>query len=510
MPITRRTFLTALASAGTAAVLEHALADPRGLPSALLPVSAAERGDFAGHVMRRLTFGPRPGLLEEIRGMGPETWIERQLAYDTLADSAELSAALQQLETIWLSPDAIFGHGEPPEDRGRYIQEMQAAAVLRATYSTRQLYELMVQFWNNHFSIFMADGPVVYLKATDDREAIRPHALGNFFDLLNASAHSPAMLIYLDNATNNRRAPNENYARELLELHTLGVDGGYTEDDVKALARLLTGWSVGGPRDPNANAGTFVFRERAHDPSEQVLLGQTVDGALGEEAGVQALQMLARHPSTAHFIATKLVRRFVADDPPESLVSAAAEAFLASDGDIPAVLRVIFASDEFRNAPPKLKLPWNYMVSLLRAFDARLEGQGRRLFRTVGPYIRALGHVPFLHETPDGYPDVAEAWRDNLLGRWNLALAVVLNGVPGVRVDLVDLVRRADIETTPRAVFDYFAELLLGYPLSEAERAELWDYVSADGEPDLRTQDGQIRLAEGIALLAASPAFQYR
>ncbi len=510
MPITRRTFLAALASAGTAAVLERALANPGGLPSALLPVSAAERGDFASHVMHRLTFGPRPGLLEEIRSTGPETWIERQLAYDTLADSAELLAALQRLETIWRAPSEIFAQGEPPENRGQYFQELQIATLLRATYSTRQLYELMVQFWNNHFSIFMADGPIVFLKATDDREVIRPHALGRFLELLNASAHSPAMLLYLDNASNNRRAPNENYARELLELHTLGVDGGYTEDDVKALARLLTGWSVGGLRDPIATRGAFVFHERAHDPSAQTVLGQTFDGALGEEAGVQALQMLASHPSTAHFIATKLVRRFVADSPPQGLVTAAAETFLASDGDIPAVLRVIFASDEFRNAPPKLKLPWNYMVSLLRAFDARIEGSGRPQFRALSQYMRALGHTPFLRETPDGYPDVAEAWRDNLLGRWNLAFAIVLNAVPGVHVDLVGLVQRAHVETTPRAVLDYFTDLLLGYPLSEAERAELWDYVSANGEPNLRTQEGQLRLAEGIALLAASPAFQYR
>lgn len=508
MHIARRTFLKSVAGVG-AGVLAHALADPAGLPHSLRPVYAAQARDFASHVMHRLTFGPRPGLLADIRAMGPDTWIEHQLALDTLDDSA-VTEALQSLDTIWQTPLEIFAGDAPPENRGQFIQELQIATLLRAAYSERQLFELMVHFWSDHFNIFMPDGALVFLKPTDDREVIRPHALGTFDALLSASAHSPAMLIYLDNASNNLRAPNENYARELLELHTLGVNGGYTEDDVKAAARVLTGWSIVSPRDGGDERGTFMFRERAHDRGEHVVLGQAFDGATGEAEGERMLAMLAAHASTANFIATKLARRFVADDPPESVVNSAAATFQQTNGDVRAVLRTIFASDEFRTAPPKLKRPWPYVVSLLRAFDARIDWSRPRSYRALAGILQPLGHIPFFRPSPDGYPDTAEAWAGNLLARWNVALAVVFNQLPGIEIDLARLIRAADIPGEPEAIFSYFTDLLLGRELSEAERAELWAYVTAPGTPDLQTEDGWVRLTESIALLAASPAFQYR
>ncbi len=509
MSMNRRTFLGTAAGVAAAGLLERVLADPLGLPEALQPAYAAER-DPAAHVVHRLTFGPRPGLVEQVQQMGVSEWIEAQLNPETLDDTELESALRQNAPTLWMTPDEIFANGIPEnEQRPAFLAELQAGTLARAIYSQRQLYEMMVQFWSDHFSIYMLDGPVVFLKTTDDREVIRPHAMGRFRDLLGASAHSPAMLLYLDNASSSREHPNENYARELMELHTLGVNGGYTEDDVYAVARVLTGWSVGRPRQ-GENPGTFVFRARMHDDSEQRVLGEVIPAGLGEAAGERVLDLLAEHPSTARFISTKLVRRFVADDPPAHLVDAVAATYMDTGGDIRAMLRTIFDSEDFWNAPPKLKRPWNYVASILRAFNAELSFREPRAFREFMVGMEAMGHIPFLHPTPDGYPDVAEAWADNMLNRWNAALLIIFNGVTGINIDLQAELSAAGVPYEPEPIFNYFADLLLSRPLSEAERSAIWGYVTSGGLPDMTIEEDLYRLAEGIVLLAASPAFQYR
>ncbi|MBI4270498.1 MAG: DUF1800 domain-containing protein, partial [Candidatus Rokubacteria bacterium] len=300
------------------------------------------------HALNRLTFGPRPGDVERVRAVGREAWFERQLRAETLDDTAT-ERALDRLATLGQSiPDLLRDYprpdpklrekvasGEmtraelmeryPPERRPvRIAAELQAAKLVRAVASERQLQEVMVDFWFNHFNVFAGKGSVRWYVGAYEREAIRPHALGRFPDLVRATARHPAMLFYLDNwlsarpgftvpfGPNRGRTGglNENYARELMELHTLGVDGGYTQQDVIAVARAFTGWSIDRPRVQ----GRFVYRRIMHDTGEKTVLGHRLRAGGGQEDGERVIEILTGHPSTARFLASKLVRRFVADD----------------------------------------------------------------------------------------------------------------------------------------------------------------------------------------------------
>ena len=239
---------------------------------------------------------------------------------------------------------------------------MIGAAQYRQMFSQRQLYEVMVEFWSDHFNIHLVNGLGPTLKPEDDRQVIRAHALGNFRDLLHASAKSPSMLFYLDNFFNLASAPNENYARELMELHTLGVDGGYTENDVKEVARCFTGWSIRFPGDTSGDYGTFVFLPAVHDNNAKVVLQNSITAGGGQSDGEQVLDILAAHPSTAQFIATKLCRRFISDTRTQPVIDAVAAAFTQSGGDIKTTLRALFATDAFRNtADLKFTRPAEYL-----------------------------------------------------------------------------------------------------------------------------------------------------
>src|SRR5205809_2243726 len=270
------------------------------------------------------------------------------------------------------------------------VTELQRAALLRAIYSERQLYEVMVDFWENHFSIFANKDDDRYLLTSFDRDTIRPFALARFRDLLGASAHSPAMLYYLDNWRSSVPRPypakgdkpagvdgglNENYARELMELHTMGVDGGYTQQDVQEVARAFTGWSVEAPQ----RSGEFTFRPRMHDDGQKVVLGHKVNEG-GMKDGEMVVDILAKHSSTARFISTKLVRRFVSDDPPQSLVNRVADVYKQTGGDVREMLRAIFISREFSSSQAigaKTKTPFEFAVSAIRLLNGATDGSGQ-------------------------------------------------------------------------------------------------------------------------------------
>jgi uncharacterized protein (DUF1800 family) len=332
----------------------------------------------------------------------------------------------------------------------------------------------------------------------DDRKVIRPNALGNFRDLLMASVSSPAMLAYLDNVHNVKGQPNENYARELMELHTLGVHGGYDQADVEEVARALTGWRV---RLRGLDEGQFFFNAEEHDDGQKQILGQVFPAGQGGQQDVaQVVELLANHPSTAQHIATKLVRRFVADEPPTALVERVAQAFLASGGDIKSLLRLIFLSEEFAMAPPKLKRPYTFLVSALRA----LNGEA-----TYGPalasWLQMLGQPLFLWPPPNGYPDVSGAWVANLLPRWNFAIRLVAGRIRGMSVPL-EQVLEAGQATNVATALDVLAGVILSRPLDEAGQALFGSYVGS-GRID---QAGiRMRLPEAAALMIASPAFQW-
>jgi uncharacterized protein (DUF1800 family) len=410
--------------------------------------------------------------------------------------------------------------------------ELQMSRILRAVYSERQLQEVMVDFWTNHFNVYAAKGADRWLLTSYDRDTIRPHTLGKFYDLLLADAQSPAMLFYLDNfqsvspnaqppqqrpgaargplanlrMSNNpqqqrpqqqqRRGINENYARELMELHTLGVDGGYTQKDVQEVARCFTGWTIIAPRGAGAaaqaiinprmadmirnNPGSFIYRPGVHDDGEKIVLGHKIPAGGGEKDGLMVLDILAHHPATAKFIATKLVRRFVADEPPPALVDRVAQTFLKTDGDIREMLRTIFSSPEF-NSPDayraKVKRPFELAVSAVRTIGADTNG-GPQFHQ----WIQRMGQPLYGFQTPNGYSDVAENWVNTgaLLERMNFALALVSNRIPGTHVDLSRLMTdtKSGASIDKGALFDRLVGLIVGGEISAKTRETLLKQLS--------------------------------
>jgi uncharacterized protein (DUF1800 family) len=429
------------------------------------------------HVLNRLTFGPRPGDVEAVKKMGIPAFIETQLNPQSIPQAQEVTSYVQSHDSLSMSPPQLFltfarpvqqavgaaavrkqGNSEDAQGEvakvakknyGQVIEEFSAEHIARAEYSPRQLEEVMTDFWFNHFNVSKDKGlDHVWVGAFED-QAIRPHALGHFRDLLEATAHHPAMLFYLDNWQNSAPGSepilqgkkgkkvasgiNENYARELMELHTLGVDGGYTQQDVIALAHILTGLGLPARRDyrtmGDASRITYVFNERRHDFSTKNFLGKSVPGS-GEREIEYALDVLAAAPQTAHHVSYKLVQYFIADDPPPAAVTACAQTFERTNGDIKAVLRTLFSRPEFWDPQydnAKFKSPQRYLISALRA--SQISPQEARpllgfLVQTGEPLYGCL--------TPDGYKNTKDAWvnPDGLLKRISLATAISTGRLP--------------------------------------------------------------------------------
>jgi uncharacterized protein (DUF1800 family) len=470
------------------------------------------------HVLNRIGFGPRPGDLDRVREIGLAKYIEQQLYPERIADT-QMAARLAAFETLDKSSRdiaqgyylpaqmarqrakknlqtatgaaAAAGSDAPDAKPQLTPEEMQLARkmreplielsqqkIIRAAYSDRQLEEVMTDFWFNHFNVFAGKGPTQEYLTEYERDAIRPHALGKFRDLLEATAKSPAMLFYLDNwqsvdpngphqvnkqaarggrpvfgggrggfriptrvpmpagrpAQNpkqqqqQKRGLNENYGRELMELHTLGVDGGYTQADVVNVARSFTGWTIDQPRQ----GGSFRFEPRFHDEGEKIVLGHHIKAGGGENDGEQVLDILAKQPSTAKFISTKLVRRFVSDTPPPALVDRAAQRFLETDGDVREVMRTILTSPEFFAADAyraKVKTPFEFVVSALRATGSDVTDA-----MPLVQNVRQLGEPLYMCQPPTGYSDKAEAWVNTgaLLNRMNFSVQLVSGRMRGV------------------------------------------------------------------------------
>ena len=434
--------------------------------------------------LNRLTFGARAGDVDRVLEIGLERWIDLQLNPGRIPDP-QLEERLARYSILERSPaemiredreqrqaikqvrEQISAEGEELSEKQmrarmrqemgttrplskRIVAEMQAAKLTRAIYSERQLKELLVDFWFNHFNVFAGKRQLRYAVAEYEREVIRPHALGHFEDLLMATAKSPAMLFYLDNwlsvapqaaerleqrrkqaGGRMRKGLNENYARELLELHTLGVDGGYTQQDVTELARVLTGWTLRGIRQGELR---FFFDRRMHDPGDKQLLGEPVRGG-GIEEGEAVIRRLARHSSTARFVTAKLVKRFVADEPPAALVERASRTFTETGGDIREVLRTILASPEFYapdHRTTKFKTPFEFVVSAARATSADVR-DARQLARTVA----VMGMPLYLSRPPTGFDDGADAWisTNALVSRLKFAVRITSGSIRGVRVE---------------------------------------------------------------------------
>ena len=553
------------------------------------------------HALARLTFGPRPGDIEEVKRIGVKKWIEMQLDPKSIPENAKLKASLKPLDSLRMNPSEMAENypdrnmiqamargnqvpmpsdpvlrarmermsklykarmdGEtpqtpkpmeqildaqelaafrsaspaerikflaslpddkmasvfeaippqmrqgmtfmaPPELRRKImvntqpqtivINDLMEAKLLRAVYSNRQLEEVLDDFWYNHFNVFLEKGLDRMLVTGYERDAIRPHVLGKFKDMLQATAEHPAMLFYLDNWQSvangigfgkQKRGLNENYARELLELHTLGVDGGYTQQDIIEVARCFTGWTI---KDPRRGAA-FEFNPRMHDKGEKTVLGVRIPAGGGKEDGLKVLDIVVHHPSTARFLSTKLAMRFVSDNPPKELIDRMAKTYTATDGDLRAIMRTMFNSKEFWSVGAynaKMKSPLEMVVSAVRATGAEVNST----FALV-QQLQQLGQPLYRKIEPTGYSSANAEWTNSaaLLARMNFALSLAQNKVPGLKVDTSKFDKSA--------IADVIAKELLFHESSPATRAAIQKETSPE------------RIA---GLVLGSPEFQRR
>jgi len=431
-------------------------------------------------VLKRTSFGPHRDEMVSIRTLGIENYLEAQLDHLNI-DDGSLEADIQALFPLTVqTPLQLLGGF--PGNIFDVATQMVAATQYRQMFSQRQLFEVMVEFWSDHFNIHLVNGLGPTLKPLDDRQVIRQHALGNFRELLQASAKSPAMLFYLDNFLNQGSAPNENYARELMELHTLGVDGGYDENDVKEVARCFTGWSLRFPGDPGGDYGEFSYVDLIHDQGAKTVLGNPIAPGGGQSDGEQVLDILAAHPSTANFIATRLCRRFISDTPPQPAIDAVAAAFTVSNGDIKTTLRALFANAAFvDSADLKFTRPSEYLAGVVRALapdTAYPSDNGLFWF-----YVQnTLGQLPFYWPTPDGYPDLLSYWASTggLLNRWRISFLSFAGIIPGLDVIQIDYPAMLDGADTINTVIDAITDAVLMRPLEEADRDVIVQWLEGE------------------------------
>jgi uncharacterized protein (DUF1800 family) len=529
-----------------------------------LPISDLTENEAILHALNRLSYGPRPGDLERVKSMGLENWIERQLHPEKIAEPvlqarlAQLPAANLNSQTLlaaYPQPDVaakrlgisveeyrkqMDAEAHPPQGvrpkpsklPQEALSQLQQAKALRAIYSERQLQEQLTDFWFNHFNVFANKDLDLWLLASYEHDVIRPRVLGRFRDLLGATAKSPAMLFYLDNYLSadpqaaqrlkthpeklrgrqnaelppvGKRGLNENYGRELMELHTLGVDGGYTQQDVIEVARCFTGWTIRNAR----TKPEFSFDGRVHDPQPKRVLGKKIHAG-GIRDGEQVLDLLARDPHTAHHIALELAQHFVSDNPPGPLVDKMALAFRKSGGDLREVMRAMIYSPEFWSRAAyraKIKTPFELVVSAARALGADVD--------TALPlvnWVTRIGEPLYQCLPPTGYSDKASAWVNAgaLLNRLNFALALAGNRVAGSQVQIAPLLG-TEAEADPYKALEGAVNLFLAGQISASTRSTL---VRQSADPQIvQIKSGattQVNLGAITGLVLGAPEFQQR
>ncbi len=500
----------------------------------------------ARHVLDRLGFGAGPGEVDRVVEMGWEAWVRGQLDAGAINNDKTNKYVLEHFPSLGMTMDQVWSAYNPPYESGqptveqiarrnrlRYDlnRELVGSVIYRAVYSERRFEEVMAEFWRNHFNIDQGKDEVQYLAAHHEQTVIRRYMFGNFSDMLLASARHPAMLIYLDNdvsqkplsdreqrmlvrfenkkyqprsvaALGRQRGLNENYARELMELHTLGVGsenrkGGYTQRDVTELARLLTGWTAGRTGDSmtGGEGYGFRFRKGVHDVKPKVVLGMRFNGREGEAGGVRFIRALAKHDQTARFISLKLCRYLVNDDPPGELVDEVARVFEETGGDLTAVYEAILFSDAFMdggNYRAKFRTPFEFVVASLRATGAEVTG-----FGGTREALRRMGQPVYGCVDPTGYDDTAEAWLDPgvLVYRWDFALRLARGDVAGAKIP--DSFWRGLPKNDPAELKRALAEALL----AGGVESEGWDEMDkAMGE--------KLKPRRAVGLVLGSPMFQ--
>ncbi len=449
--------------------------------------------DHGEHTLARMGYGHDDWSRERFETLGIRGYILEQLDPESIPDGT-----YEAMESAYPVLDLDYrGQLQDDVDSWRARQQLARAKVLRATYSRRQLEAVLLDFWMNHFNVFAGGGLASDAIVPYERQHIAPHVLGRFEDLLRAIARSPAMLDYLDNNQNSRWGLNENYARELMELHTLGVDGPYTEIDVVEVARALTGWAT--DRDAEERADGYRYRDDWHDPDEKTVLGQTIPAGGGEQDGYDVLALLARHPSTAHYVSGRLARRFVSEEPSERLVERMAERWLETDGDLREVLKLMFLSTDFRlardDSNPRVKRPLHLIASTLRALDA----SGDELAERMANELENLGEDPYMARPPTGYPEDSASWAGNgtMLNRINM-LANTARGWNGIEFTPV-------VAGNPDDLVDAWLDrLFMGDVPGQTRNAAV---AHLNSLPNYIQNDPDRASREVLAVLLASPRF---
>jgi len=479
--------------AGALALASAALLSPRRAsaqrivrPHTVRPPTPLSTGDSLLRLVRRTTNGLTEEEMSRARQLGFSRYLNYQLKYESIIDTAVDTFITTKYPLLKLDGLALY-----QQDQNQLMAHLQEATLYRAAFSQRQLYERMVHFWTDHFNIYYQK--VQYLKVLDDRDVIRKHALGKFPALLKASAHSPAMLEYLDNTRSRGRNVNQNYARELMELHTLGVDGGYTQTDVEEVTRCLTGWTIQG-------RGLFNFDPTGHDFTAKTVLGNnfaaqaTSAGAAGQQDGERVLDILLAHPNTAKYISFKMARWLLQYDPPAALVTKVAATYTSTGGDIQSMIKVILTPDNLTDAPAKYRQPYQLALAALRATKPQITSATL----LAGRDLRAIGQPMFGWEDPDGYPDNVDWWAGGILQRWNYCTTLTNLASGNVIVDVAPLMK----VNTPAGVVDALDWRTFGGEMPDDLKQRLTAFLSAS---PITTQ----RVREAFALTLSSNAFQW-
>jgi len=472
-------------------------------PATYLPLPASTTVAAAAlHVANRIGFGPRPGDISRIAAMGTQGWIEEQLADSKSMEEDPAVAwrvdSLDTQQTLRDAPDALYSMSYE-----QLLLETQQAALLRAVYSRHQLRENLADFWTNHFNIYALKTDGQALVPVDTEMVVRSH-LWSFPEMLNASANSPAMLNYLDNKLNHKGVANENYARELLELHTLGVKSGYTLRDIQEVARCFTGWTI----KTGLQRGQYEFIESQHDTGSKYIpfLNLRIAPNGNRSDAVEVIRALANHPATGRFLATKLSNHFLGAAP-EEIVSQSAAVFVSSGGDVRRMLRPILLDGLARQDLNRrvLKRPIDYLASALRATAADTDG-GEELQK----HLEAMGQPLYQWPMPDGFPEKSTAWTGSMLPRWNFALALSANAIPGTNVDISPALKAANAHT-PEEHLDALSRLILASPSNQPEVQETCDQIKRHMDRAGAAGAAQPQIvAECMGLLLASPSFQWK
>jgi uncharacterized protein (DUF1800 family) len=453
------------------------------------PAAFTEWGNDAtpvSRLVRRVTMGATAADMAKATQMGWQGYLNYQLNYSRINDDACEGTVAARYPLMSQTSDQL---GQLTDQSPVYNQ-LRESTIYRSAFSQRQLYQRMVEFWTDHFNQDL--DKVGYLYVADLRDVIRKHALGRFPDMLKASAHSASMMAYLDQNASRNTAPNQNYARELLELHTVGVDNGYTQTDVAELSRVLTGWTIQG-------RGNFIFNANIHDRTAKTVMGVNIpaapstQGAAGIQEGETILEMLVNHPNTAKFISWKMLKWLLDPDPTQAQVDTVAAVYRATGGDIKSMIRVILNETWVAAAPMKLKRPYHYLVSALRAASPNVTS-----LTSMINQLNNLGHQLFAWDTPDGYPDRIEYWAGNIVPRWSFASTFAnLNSATTIQLDTAPY--RAG---STAAAIDMIDQNFFGGEMPSVTRSALLAYAGTATLTDARTR-------ELISLSISSNAFQW-